>query len=81
MFVAVTSVCICMWLSYIHNVGCCTVQCLVFLLPSSQCYLNIAAGCCMAIGFRYAGTGNKAAYTCLVSYRVHDHGEPHGSHF
>jgi len=33
----------------------------------SQAYCNIVAGACLAIGLKYAGSANAAAFTCLVS--------------
>ena len=35
---------------------------------SSQAMVCITAGCCMAIGLRYAGTSNQQAHTLLVSH-------------
>ena len=32
----------------------------------SQALVNITAGCCMAMGLRYAGTCDKSAFKCLV---------------
>ncbi|XP_072170160.1 anaphase-promoting complex subunit 1-like [Diadema setosum] len=34
----------------------------------SQAICNIGAGACFALGLRFAGTANKDAYTCLLSY-------------
>lgn len=32
----------------------------------SQALVNITAGCCMAMGLRYAGTCDQSAFKCLV---------------
>ncbi|XP_074644686.1 anaphase-promoting complex subunit 1-like [Tubulanus polymorphus] len=34
----------------------------------SQAFLNIIAGCCMAMGLRFAGSANRSAYNCLLMF-------------
>lgn len=34
----------------------------------SQAKVNIIAGCCMAMGFRFAGSANHQAFNCLMYY-------------
>ena len=38
----------------------------VFFVSSSQAKINIIAGCCMAMGLRFAGSANQEAFNCLV---------------
>ena len=39
----------------------------------SQAHANITAGCCMAMGLRYAGTCDRGAFKCLVGVDRHSH--------
>ena len=39
---------------------------LCYSYPHSQCLLYITAGCCLALGFRYAGSHRKDVYDFLV---------------
>lgn len=39
---------------------------MLFHFPYSQAEVNIIAGCCMSLGFRYAGTNDPEAYKTLV---------------
>jgi len=37
----------------------------------SQANVNIIAGCCMAMGLRFAGSANQEAFNCLMHYTKH----------
>ncbi|KAL9954099.1 hypothetical protein ACROYT_G041593 [Oculina patagonica] len=37
----------------------------------SQAKVNIIAGCCMAMGLRFAGSANQEAFNCLMHYTKH----------
>lgn len=45
-------------------------QCVLLFrfVPFSQAKVNIIAGCCMAMGLRFAGSANQEAFNCLVCY-------------
>lgn len=38
----------------------------LFVLFIRQAHVYIIAGACLSLGFRFAGSENKAAFNCLV---------------
>ena len=46
---------------------------LYHFVPLSQAKVNIIAGCCMAVGLRFAGSANQEAFNCLVCFLIDHH--------